>query len=439
MLEQLQEHLSKVIKNVKGQGKISESNISDTLRDIRIALLEADVNLSVAKKFVEHVKEKALGEKVLNSVSPGQQFTKILFDELKFFLGNESDDLVFSSSGLTVIVLAGLQGCGKTTTCAKLACFLKKNKGKNPFLIAADLQRPAAIKQLVTLAKGINVDIYSDNIDNPIKVVESGLLEARKLNKDVVIIDTAGRLHVDDDMMNELKSIIEISNPTEILFVADGMSGQDAVNSSRAFNDIVDISGIILTKMDGDAKGGAALSIKNVIGKSIKFIGTGEAMNNLDKFHPERFANRILGMGDVVSLVEKAQSIVDEKSAKEIENKIINNEFSLIDFQNQIQQIKKMGPLSEVMNMIPGMKNIKASDLSDDNLRWTEAIISSMTIKERMNPEIINGSRRKRIANGSGRSVQEINSLLKQYKQMKSMMKTIGKNKGKLNFSLFKK
>ena len=439
MLEQLQEHLSKVIKNVKGQGKISESNISDTLRDIRIALLEADVNLSVAKKFVEHVKEKALGEKVLNSVSPGQQFTKILFDELKFFLGNESDDLVFSSSGLTVIVLAGLQGCGKTTTCAKLACFLKKNKGKNPFLIAADLQRPAAIKQLVTLAKGINVDIYSDNIDNPIKVVESGLLEARKLNKDVVIIDTAGRLHVDDDMMNELKSIIEISNPTEILFVADGMSGQDAVNSSRAFNDIVDISGIILTKMDGDAKGGAALSIKNVIGKSIKFIGTGEAMNNLDKFHPERFANRILGMGDVVSLVEKAQSIVDEKSAKEIENKIINNEFSLIDFQNQIQQIKKMGPLSEVMNMIPGMKNIKASDLSDDNLRWTEAIISSMTIKERMNPEIINGSRRKRIANGSGRSIQEINSLLKQYKQMKSMMKTIGKNKGKLNFSLFKK
>ena len=438
MLEQLQEHLSKVIKNVKGQGKISESNISDTLREIRIALLEADVNLSVAKKFVEHVKKKALGEKVLNSVSPGQQFTKILFDELKFFLGNESDDLNFSSSGMTVIVLAGLQGCGKTTTCAKLACFLKKDKGKNPFLIAADLQRPAAIDQLVKLGKGINVEVYTDKIKNPIKVVESGLLEAKKLNKDVIIIDTAGRLHVDDNMMNELKSIIEISNPTEVLFVADGMSGQDAVNSSKAFNDAMDISGIILTKMDGDAKGGAALSIKDVIGKSIKFIGTGEAVSNLDKFHPDRFASRILGMGDVVSLVEKAQSIVDKDEAEKLESRIMNNQFSLVDFQSQIQQIKKMGPLSEVMNMIPGMKNIKTSDLSDDNLKWTEAIISSMTIKERMNPDIINGSRRKRIANGSGRSVQEINSLLKQYKQMKNMMKTIGKNNRKFNFPLFK-
>ena len=439
MLEQLQEHLSKVIKNVKGQGKISESNISDTLRDVRIALLEADVNLSVAKKIVEHVKEKALGEKVLNSISPGEQFTKILFDELKFFLGNESDDLIFSSSGLTVIVLAGLQGCGKTTTCAKLACFLKKNKGKNPFLIAADLQRPAAIDQLITLGKSIDVDVYSDNITDPIKVVEFGLLEAKKLNKDVVIIDTAGRLHVDNDMMDELKAIIDISKPTEILFVADGMSGQDAVNSSKTFNDAIDISGIILTKMDGDAKGGAALSLKDVIDKSIKFIGTGEAINNLDKFHPDRFASRILGMGDVVSLVEKAQSIVDKNEAEKLETKIMNNQFSLIDFQNQIQQIKKMGPLSEVMNMIPGVKNIKASDLSEDNLKWTEAIISSMTIKERLNPDIINGSRRKRIANGSGRPVQEINSLLKQYKQMKSMMRTIGKNKGKLNFPLFKK
>ena len=437
MLEQLQEHLSKVIKNVKGQGKISESNISDTLREIRIALLEADVNLSVAKKFVEHVKKKALGEKVLNSVSPGQQFTKILFDELKFFLGNESDDLNFSSSGITIIVLAGLQGCGKTTTCAKLACFLKKDKGKNPFLIAADLQRPAAIDQLVKLGKGINVEVYADKIQNPIKVVESGLLEAKKLNKDVIIIDTAGRLHVDDNMMDELKSIVEISNPTEVLFVADGMSGQDAVNSSKAFNDAMDISGIILTKMDGDAKGGAALSIKDVIGKSIKFIGTGEAVNNLDKFHPDRFASRILGMGDVVSLVEKAQSVIDKDEAEKLENRIMNNQFSLVDFQSQIQQIKKMGPLSEVMNMIPGMKNIKTSDLSDDNLKWTEAIISSMTIKERINPDIIDGSRRKRIANGSGRSVQEINSLLKQYKQMKNMMKTIGKNNGKFNFPLF--
>ena len=439
MLEQLQGHLSKVIKNIKGQGKISESNISETLRDIRIALLEADVNLSVAKKFVEHVKEKALGEKVLNSISPGEQFTKILFDELKFFLGNESDDLNFSSSGLTVIVLAGLQGCGKTTTCAKLACFLKKDKKKNPFLIAADLQRPAAIEQLITLGKSINIDVYSENIKDPIKVVKSGLSKAKKLNKDVVIIDTAGRLHVDQEMMIQLKSIIEISNPTEILFVADGMSGQDAVNSSKAFNDTIDLSGMILTKMDGDAKGGAALSLKDVLGKSIKFIGTGEGVKDLDKFYPDRFASRILGMGDVVSLVEKAQSIVDKDTAEELENKIINNQFSLIDFQDQIKQIKKMGPLSEVMNMLPGAKNIKTSDFSDDNLKWTEAIISSMTIEERLNPDIINGSRRQRISSGSGRSVQEINSLLKQYKQMKSMMKTIGKNKGKLNFPLFKK
>jgi len=438
MLEQLQQHLSKVIKNIKGKGKISESNISDTLRDIRIALLEADVNLAVAKKFVEHVKEKALGEKVLNSISPGEQFIKILFDELKFFLGNESDDLDFSSSGLTVIVLAGLQGCGKTTTAAKLACFLKKDKGKNPFLIAADLQRPAAIDQLITLGKSINIDVYSESIKDPVKVVKSGLLQAKKINKDVVIIDTAGRLHIDQDMMGELKSIIDVSNPTEILFVADGMSGQDAVNSSKIFNDAIDISGIILTKMDGDAKGGAALSLKDVLGKSIKFIGTGEGVNSLDKFHPDRFASRILGMGDVVSLVEKAQSLVDKDTAEKLESKIINNQFSLIDFQDQIQQIKKMGPLSEVMNMIPGVKNIKTSDFSDDNLKWTEAIISSMTIEERLNPDIINGSRRRRIAGGSGRSIQEINSLLKQYKQMKSMMKTIGKNKGKLNFPLLK-
>ena len=438
MLEQLQEHLSKVIKNIKGQGKISESNISETLRDIRIALLEADVNLTVAKKFVEHVKEKALGEKVLNSISPGEQFTKILFDELKFFLGNEADDLIFSSSGLTVVVLAGLQGCGKTTTCAKLASFLKKNKGKKPFLIAADLQRPAAIDQLTTLGESINVEVYSDNIKDPIKVVKSGLLKAKKMNKDVVIIDTAGRLHVDDDMMKQLKSIVEISSPNEILFVADGMSGQDAVNSSKIFNDAIGITGIILTKMDGDAKGGAALSLKNVLAKSIKFIGTGEGIENLNKFYPDRFASRILGMGDVVSLVEKAQSIVDEKSTKELEDRILKNEFSLIDFQDQIKQIKKMGSLSEVMNMLPGAKKIKTSDLSDDNLKWTEAIISSMTTKERLDPDIIDGSRRKRIANGSGRPIKEVNSLLKQYKQMKSMIKTIGKNKGKFNFPFLK-
>ena len=434
MLEQLQGHLSKIIKNIKGQGKISESNISDVLRDIRIALLEADVNLKVAKKFVEHVKEKALGKEVLNSISPGQQFTKILFDELKFFLGNESKQLEFDSSGQTVIVLAGLQGCGKTTTCGKLARFLKNDKGKKPLLIAADLQRPAAVEQLITIGKSIDVDVYHEKSTDPISVVKSGLAQAKKLEKDVVIIDTAGRLHVDTELMEQLKLIVEVSSPKEVLFVADGMTGQDAVNSSKSFSEAVDISGIILTKMDGDARGGAALSIKDIIDKPIKFIGTGESIDQLENFYPERFASRILGMGDVVTLVEKAQSVVDKESMANLEQKIKSNDFSLLDFQEQIKQIKKMGPLSQVMDMIPGANKLKVGDLSEKNLVWVEAIICSMTIDERINPSIINGSRRKRIADGSGRPVQEVNALLKQYKQMKTMMKTMNKNKGKLKF-----
>ena len=434
MLEQLQGHLSKIIKNIKGQGKISESNISDVLRDIRIALLEADVNLKVAKKFVEHVKEKALGKEVLNSISPGQQFTKILFDELKFFLGNESKQLEFDSSGQTVIVLAGLQGCGKTTTCGKLARFLKNDKGKKPLLIAADLQRPAAVEQLITIGKSIDVDVYHEKSTDPISVVKSGLAQAKKLEKDVVIIDTAGRLHVDTELMEQLKLIVEVSSPKEVLFVADGMTGQDAVNSSKSFSEAVDISGIILTKMDGDARGGAALSIKDIIDKPIKFIGTGESIDRLENFYPKRFASRILGMGDVVTLVEKAQSVVDKESMANLEQKIKSNDFSLLDFQEQIKQIKKMGPLSQVMDMIPGANKLKVGDLSEKNLVWVEAIICSMTIDERINPSIINGSRRKRIADGSGRPVQEVNALLKQYKQMKTMMKTMNKNKGKLKF-----
>jgi len=434
MLEQLQTHLSTIIKNIKGQGKISESNVSDVLRDIRIALLEADVNLKVAKKFVEHVKEKALGEKVLKSISPGQQFTKILFDELKFFLGDEAKPLEFDSSGLTVILLAGLQGCGKTTTCGKLARFLKKDKGKDSLLIAADLQRPAAIDQLITIGKSIDIDVYSEKNNDPTEVVKNGLLEAKRQGKDIAVIDTAGRLHVDEDMMNQLKSIIEVSSPNEILFVADGMTGQDAVNSSRSFNEAINITGIILTKMDGDSRGGAALSIKDIIQRPIKFIGTGESIDKLENFHPERYASRILGMGDIVSLVEKAQSVVDKESLENLEQKIKNQTFSLIDFQDQIKQIKKMGPLSEVMGMIPGANKLKMGDFSDKNLKWVEAIISSMTFKERINPGIINGSRRKRIADGSGRPIQEVNVLLKQYKQMKSMMKTMNKNKGKFKF-----
>tara|TARA_B100001146_G_C16177961_1_gene433286 strand:+ start:289 stop:1599 length:1311 start_codon:yes stop_codon:yes gene_type:complete len=434
MLEQLQEHLSRVIKNIKGQGKISESNISKTLRDIRIALLEADVSLSVAKKFVEHVKEKALGEKVLNSISPSQQFIKILHDELCYFLGNKSNKINFNSSGLTTIILAGLQGSGKTTTSAKLARFLKTTKGKNPLLIAADLQRPAAIEQLVKLGKSIDVEVFTNKDKNPENVVKSGLKYAEKNNNDITIIDTAGRLHVDKDMMSQLEAIANISNPTETIFVADGMSGQDAVNSAKVFNDKLDLTGIILTKMDGDSKGGAALSVKDTIGESIKFIGTGESIDDIDQFHPDRFASRILGMGDVVSLVEKAQSVIDEESMENLEKKLQDNKFSLIDFQDQIKQIKKMGSLSKMAQMIPQAKKLKINDINDDSIKWVEAIISSMTQEEKLQPDCIDGSRRKRIANGSGRSIQEVNSLLKQYRQMKTMMKQIGKNKGKFNF-----
>ena len=434
MLEQLQEHLSRVIKNIKGQGKISESNISETLRDIRIALLEADVSLSVAKKFVEHVKEKALGEKVLNSISPSQQFIKILHDELCYFLGSKSNEINFNSSGLTTIILAGLQGSGKTTTSAKLARFLKTAKGKNPLLIAADLQRPAAIEQLVKLGKSINIEVFTNKDKNPENVVKSGLKYAKKNSNDIVIIDTAGRLHIDKDMMSQLELITNISNPTETIFVADGMSGQDAVNSAKAFNDKVNLTGIILTKMDGDSKGGAALSVKDVIGEPIKFIGTGESIDDINQFHPDRFANRILGMGDVVSLVEKAQSVIDKESMESLEKKLKSNNFSLIDFQNQIKQIKKMGSLSKMAEMIPGAKKLKMNDINDNSIKWVEAIICSMTEEEKLEPDCIDGPRRKRIANGSGRSIQEVNSLLKQYKQMKSMMKQIGKNKGKFNF-----
>ena len=311
-----------------------------------------------------------------------------------------------------------------------------KKKGKAPYLIAADLQRPAAIKQLETLAKNINVDIFSQNVSDPVKVVKSGLKEAKKLNKEVVIIDTAGRLHVDDEMMNQLKSIVKVSKPHEILFVADGMTGQDAVVSSEAFSNTIDITGIVLTKMDGDAKGGAALSIKDIIDKPIKFIGTGESINNLENFYPERFASRILGMGDIVTLVEKAQDTIDKETMENLEEKIKNQDFSLLDFQNQIKQIKKMGPISQVMDMIPGANKFKIGDLNENNLKWVEAIISSMTIQERTDPGIIDGSRRKRIASGSGRPIQEVNSLLKQYKNMKNMMKTMGK--GKLKFPFIK-
>ena len=435
MFEQLNSRFAQIIKNIKGQGKITDQNIHNALRDVRRALLEADVNFQVAKSFVNQVKEKASGENVFTSVTPGQQFVKILMNELTSFLGKENDGIQFSSSGKTIILLAGLQGSGKTTTASKLACFLKKRWQKTPYLIAADLQRPAAIDQLKVLGKQIQIPVFAKHNADLESVIKGGLAES--INSDVVIIDTAGRLHIDDDLMTELKRVVEIAKPHEILYVADGMTGQDAVNSSTAFNDALDLTGVILTKMDGDSRGGAALSIREVTGKPIKFMGTGESMKDFEPFHPDRLAKRILGMGDVVSLVEKAQEAFDEETAEDLQKKLIENKFTLVDFQDQLNQMQNMGSMSEMLKMIPGAGKLGKMKFDDRQLKWTDAIIKSMTPAERLSPEIINGSRRKRIASGSGRSVQEVNQLLKQFHQMQQMMKKIG-NKGgmKLPFGI---
>ena len=437
MFEQLQERLSGVLKTIRGQGKITENNISHAMRDVRRALLEADVNFKVAKAFVNRVQAKAKGEKVFTSISPGQQFVKLIQDELVEFLGGETEELNFKSSGITVILMAGLQGSGKTTTSAKLACLLKKKQNRKPFLIAADLQRPAAIDQLEVLGRQIDVPVYSERIKDPVSVVKSGLKHAKELGVDTVLIDTAGRLHVDEELMAELKSIVAIASPDEILYVADGMTGQDAVTSSSAFSEAISVSGIVLTKMDGDSRGGAALSIREVTQKPIKFLGMGESINAIEVFHPSRLAQRILGMGDVVSLVEKAQDVFDEKSALEMQSKMLGNTFSLADFKDQLIQVKKMGSVSQMMSMIPGASKLKGMEMDDRQLIWIEAIINSMTPTERDRPELINGSRRKRIAKGAGRSVQEVNQLLKQFSQMRTMMKKFGKmGKGKFPIGL---
>ena len=429
MLEQLNSRFSRIVKNIKGQGKITDNNIEETLRDIRRALLEADVNFQVAKSFINRVKDKASGEEVFTSVTPGQQFIQILAKEMTSFLGEENDGIKFHSSGKTVILLAGLQGAGKTTTAAKLAGFLKKRWQKTPYLIAADLQRPAAVTQLKVLGEKIQVPVFTKKSKDVLTVVKKGLAESKEA--DVVIIDTAGRLHVDTRLMDELKQVAEISSPQEILYVADGMTGQDAVNSSNTFNKDLELSGIILTKMDGDARGGAALSIREVTGKPIKFMGTGEGITDIELFHPERLAQSILGMGDVVTLVEKAQEIFDVKSTENLQKKMLSNTFTLADFQEQLSQIKKMGPLSDMLGMIPGAEKMGKVHLDDHQLKWIDAIIKSMTPKERNAPECIDGSRRKRIAFGSGRPVREVNQLLKQFQQMRVMMKKIGK-KGRM-------
>jgi signal recognition particle subunit SRP54 len=428
MFEQLQEKFGLILRSLRGRGKITEKNISETSRQIRRALLEADVNLNVAKDFVARIEKKAQGSTVLKSVTPGQQFAKIMHDELTSLLGKEQAPLIFAKKPPTVILLAGLQGSGKTTTAVKLANLLKKD-GKKPFLVAADVYRPAAVEQLQILGKQIDVPVWTEERD-PVDICVNGIDDAKRKKHDVVILDTAGRLHVDSEMMEEIMDIAEATTPTEILFVADGMTGQDAVNSAMAFSDALEITGTVLTKLDGDARGGAAVSISAITGKPIKFVGVSEKMDGLDPFHPDRMAGRILGMGDVISFVEKAQDVVDQDEAEKTAEKLKKMQFTLEDFQEQLRQMQNMGSMEQLMGMIPGMgKMTKNLVLDERQLVWTDAIINSMTKEERHNPSILDGSRRKRIARGSGRSIQEVNTLLKQFGQMQKMMKNLSRSK----------
>ena len=428
MFDQISDRFNSLIRDLRGLGKITDKNITDTSREIRRILLEADVNINVTREFVNKVKNRSLGTKVIKSIKPGEQFIKIIHDELINLFGQESSDLDQSNQGCTVILLAGLQGSGKTTTSVKLAKRLI-DQNKSVLLVAADIYRPGAIKQLNTLAKQINVPVFEMDNSDPVKISSEAVKEAKNSNYDYVIIDTAGRLHIDGEMMIEIQQISEAINPSETIFIADGMTGQDAVNSAKAFNEALEISGIILTKMDGDARGGAAVSISSVIKKPVKFIGISEKIDGLDVFDPKRMADRILGLGDVIGIVKKAEKIVDETEAKKMQEKILKNEFNLEDFKVQLSQIQQMGNVNEIMSMIPGingrMKN--KINMDENHLDWTEAIINSMTEKERKNPQIIDGSRRSRIASGSGRSVQEVNQLLKQFTEMQKMMKKFGK------------
>ncbi len=439
MFDQISDRFNSLLRNLRGLGKITDKNIEDTSREIRRILLEADVNITVTKNFVQKVKDRSIGTKVVKSIKPGEQFIKIIHDELVSLFGDQNSELDISNQNCNVLLLAGLQGSGKTTTCAKLA---KKilDQGKSVLLVAADVYRPGAIKQLKILAERINVPVFESNANDPVKICFDALEEAKANKIDCIILDTAGRLHIDGEMMLEIQQISESVKPSETLFIADGMTGQDAVNSAKAFNEALEITGIILTKMDGDAKGGAAVSIASVINKPVKFIGISEKINGIDVFDPKRMADRILGLGDVVGLVEKAEKIVNESEAKIMQEKILKNQFNLEDFKNQLFQIQKMGNINEVANMIPGFSGkIKNKiNMDDRQILWTEAIINSMTEKERKNPKIINGSRRSRIASGSGRSVQEVNQLLKQFTEMQKMMKKFGKMKtSKLGFGSF--
>ena len=426
MLEQLKENLEGIFKDLRGQGKITEKNIDDTLREVRRTLLEADVNFSVAKEFISRVKERALGVTVIKSISPGQQIIKIFHSELINLLGKGNVPLKLDGLPPSVIMVVGLQGSGKTTFVAKLAKYLR-DRGKNPMMVAADVYRPAAIEQLEKLGKQISIPVYSKSRKNPVKICKNAIKSSRNDKTDVVILDTAGRLHIDEEMMKELQKINKEVEPSEILFVADGMIGQDAVNAADKFNSMLPISGIVLTKIDGDAKGGAALSIREVTNKPIKFVSVGEKISDLEKFYPERFASRILGKGDIVSFVEKAQKTIDDKEAEKLEKKIRKNEFDLLDFQKQLKMIRKLGSLSSLMEMIPGaskFKNVQVDEKRVDNIA---AIMNSMTIKEKEAPNIIDANRKKRIARGSGLGVVDVNRLLNQFKQMKKMMKKMNK------------
>ena len=433
MFGQLQNKFTKIFKNIKGHGKISEKNIADAIREIRIALLESDVNFKVVKAFIEKVKQKASGEKVYDSITPGQQFIKIVLDELIVFLDSETKDIQLNNK-VSVIVLSGLQGAGKTTTAAKVASFLTREKNMKPLLVGLDLQRPAAMEQLKILADKNNIDCYIEKKSKDVlKVLDNCFIKAKELKSNVLILDTAGRLHIDDELILELKNIIKKSKPDEIFYVADGMAGQDAVNSSKVFSEQCDITGCIITKMDGDSGGGVALSIKEVTDVPIKFITFGEKNKDIEVFNPDRIARRILGLDDVVGLVEQAQKSFDLEEAQKLQEKLKKNSFDLNDFKNQLEQFKNFGNLDSMMKFMPKMKKIKNLNIDDKKIIWIKAIIDSMTENERKEPAIINGSRKKRISIGSGRPVYEVNQLIKQFNQMKTMMKKM-KNMGSMRF-----
>ncbi len=424
MFDNLQDKLDRAFKVLKGQGKITEINVAETLKEVRKALLDADVNYKVAKSFTDSVKEKALGANVLTAVSPGQLLIKITHDELAVLMGGTKED-IYLGGNPTIILMSGLQGSGKTTFTGKLANYLKTKKGKKPLMVACDVYRPAAIDQLHVLGEQIDIEVFSNKEEkNPIKIAEAAIKQAKENGNSVVLIDTAGRLAVDEQMMAEIADLKKAVKPNEILFVVDSMTGQDAVNTAKAFNERLDFDGVILTKLDGDTRGGAALSIKSVVNKPIKFIGTGEKMEALDVFYPERMADRILGMGDVVTLVERAQEQFNEEEARKLNKKIANNKFDFNDFLGQLQQIKKMGNIKDLVGMIPGIgKAAKEMDIDDNAFKGIEAIIFSMTPEERSKPELLNGSRRQRVAKGSGQGIQEVNKLLKQFEDTRKMMR----------------